>query len=75
MLGDDAAGRTDEGVGPEGRRLREFHDDRVLVDLFDHECEKPIWSYHEFPPLRHRGVTGQVIEEQRHIVREVGVRG
>ena len=37
MLGNDRAGRSDEGVGPERRRLLEFHDDRVLIDLLDHD--------------------------------------
>ena len=37
VLGQDGARRSDEGVGPEGRRLREFHDDRVVVDLLDHD--------------------------------------
>ena len=37
MLGNDRAGRIDERVGPERRRLLEFDDDRVLIDLLDHD--------------------------------------
>ena len=35
VLGDHHASGADEGVGPERRRLREFHADRVVVDLDD----------------------------------------
>ena len=37
VLGHDAAGGSDEGVGPERRRLLEFHDDAVLIDLLDRD--------------------------------------
>ena len=33
--GDDAARPADEGVGPEGRRLLELHDDGEVVDFLD----------------------------------------
>ena len=35
MLGNDAAGGGDKGVGPERRRLLEVHLHRVVVDLLD----------------------------------------
>ena len=48
---------------------------RLLLDLLDHERLQPARGHHQLAPLRQLAVAGQVVEQGRGVLAEIGVAG
>ena len=48
---------------------------RLAADLLDHERLQPARRHHQLAPLRQFAVAGQVVEQRRDVLAEVGVAG